>query len=63
MTSDEWKGETSCAHYRGIKFSKDKKCCGGKKRIVHRVDCAARNIIYGDDCRMAKCDRHLEANQ
>lgn len=54
----EWLGETTCKHYRGIKFSREKKCCGGKVFVQHRVDCAVKNIVYAHlACFCKTCER------
>ena len=54
----EWLGETQCRYYRGIKLSKEKKCCGGKTFMRHRVDCALNRIAYAHiDCKRDNCPR------
>ena len=54
-----YEGEVNCAHYNGVKFTKVKTCCGGKKVTRNRIDCAVKRIVYADmECRRKICDRY-----
>ena len=51
-----YEGEKDCKHWRGIRKKIIKKCCGGKKVMECRVDCAKIHIVVGHiDCRRDAC--------
>jgi hypothetical protein len=53
-------GQTDCKHYKGIKGTKSRKCCGGK--VIHRteIDCAAHGCrIYAENhCKADICKNY-----
>jgi hypothetical protein len=57
-------GATTCEHYVGVKFTKSRKCCGGRTIFRTRISCKKRNIVYSDkDCIAAICPLYKEISK
>lgn len=57
-------GAEDCEHYIGIKFTKSRKCCGGKIIQRTRISCTKRSIVYSDkDCIAEACPLYKQATK
>lgn len=57
----DWRGETSCVSYRGIKRNHVRSCCGGKAVTVYRIDCKIHSVSDSDcTCRRDVCEYFKE---